>query len=128
MFDNDGFTILNKKIGDKTQSIWLLSQREKGDKNGGTIHIPSEGASNQSALSDVQILEVANLVARVEQAYNTVHRKTLCPVNMEWAFSKGRLYLLQARPVTTHVPLFPEMLTPRGADKRNLYLDVIVMT
>ncbi|HEX6031812.1 MAG TPA: PEP/pyruvate-binding domain-containing protein [Tepidiformaceae bacterium] len=47
------------------------------------------------ALDEAQIAQVATTVAEVEQHYG-------CPIDVEFAFdSAGRLYLLQARPITT---------------------------
>ena len=45
-----------------------------------------------------------------------------CPVDVEWAFAEGRLQLLQARPITTYVPLHPSLLTAPG-EPRRLYMD-----
>lgn len=48
-------------------------------------------------------------------------------VDTEWTFDNdGKLYLLQARPVTGYIILFPEMITKRGEEKK-LYLDIMVM-
>ena len=114
-FDPDRPNILSKSVAKKTSAIWL-------DKTtGGTIEKPNEDPSAQ-ALSDEQILDVAQLVAKVEDS-----RDDGTPVDTEWAFSDGTLYLLQARPVTAYIPLFPEMITDRGAEKK-LYVDIMVMT
>src|SRR5262249_59651274 len=70
------------------------------------------------ALSDTQILELARLIACVERLYEK-------PIDIEWAYAKGRLFLLQARPITTYVPLPPAMVTQPGKRKR-LYLDITI--
>jgi pyruvate,water dikinase len=44
-------------------------------------------------------------------------------MDIEWAYQHNRLYLLQARPITTYVPLAPDMVTKPGGKKR-LYFDV----
>lgn len=49
---------------------------------------------NKSSLTEKEILAVADLAYRVECFQK-------CPVDIEWAFENGELYLLQARPVTT---------------------------
>jgi rifampicin phosphotransferase len=67
-------------------------------------------------------LEVADLLARVED-----FRNDGVPVDIEWAYQGDELFLFQARPVTAYIPLFPEMITPRG-ERKNLYLDIIVMS
>jgi pyruvate,water dikinase len=153
--DDKNFAILEKRIGDKRESTWLFSQQhdqmsntEKSNSEVGTSLSGTKQSINQDptrqALSDEQILQVASLVAQVETAYQHVNPSVFSsckryssyallppqPVDIEWAYDErdGTLYLLQARPVTSYIPLFPEMLTPRGAKKKNLYLDVIVMT
>ncbi len=42
------------------------------------------------------------------------------PTDIEWAYAEDRLHVLQARPITTHVPLPPEMAT-RPGERRRLY-------
>ncbi len=42
-------------------------------------------------------------------------------MDTEWAFEKGELYLLQSRPITTHIPFFEELLTKPGEKKKVLY-------
>src|SRR5262245_62327572 len=44
-------------------------------------------------------------------------------MDIEWAYDLDRLYLLQARPINTYVPLAPDMVTEPARTKR-LYLDV----
>ena len=115
IFDSENPTILSKTVSEKSTAVWL-------DKStGGTLEKPSKDPSAQ-ALSDEQLLEVAQLVTDVECSRGDGN-----PVDTEWAFSDGKLYLLQARPVTAYIPLFPEMITERGAEKK-LYLDIMVLT
>lgn len=45
------------------------------------------------ALAEDQLRELAQTCLRIEAHYG-------CPVDVEWAFAGGRLYVLQARPVT----------------------------
>lgn len=76
--------------------------------------------TENTVLADKQILRVCNMVSEVEEKMGR-------PADVEWAIEDDRLYLLQARPVTAYVPLFPEMLTEPGKQK-NLYLDVVVLS
>lgn len=56
------------------------------------------------------------------------------PIDIEWAFAdgkpfdlaQGRLYLLQARPITAYFPLPEPLLTPPGEHKR-LYGDLTLV-
>ncbi len=63
--------------------------------NGNDQHVdlsPEEGA--QRVLSDEQALELARLGLATEAHYGA-------PQDTEWAISEGKLYLVQARPITT---------------------------
>jgi phosphohistidine swiveling domain-containing protein len=100
--------VVYKKIGSKEQAIWLVS-------NGGT-NVETRSASKQFCISDIQALEVTRLVKSVEARHGK-------PMDIEWAYEAGKLYLLQARPVTAFQPLPPDLVTMPGQPRR-LYLDV----
>jgi len=108
--DKVSLTIKHKVCGAKETSVWLMP-------SGGTEEKPDERHA-LFALSDGQIIELTKLIAQVEQSYKK-------PIDIEWAYAKGKLYLLQARPITAYVPLSPSMITAPGAKKR-LYFDVTV--
>jgi len=99
--------ILEKKAGRKETSIWLAA-------DGGTYEKPSPSQQSLS-LSDDNINTLMNMLITVENYYKK-------PVDIEWAFAEGRLYLLQARPITAYIPLPEELQTVPGRQKL-LYLD-----
>ena len=68
-----------------------------------------------ACLDDAQLAVVTNAVSAVESLFGL-------PVDVEWAFEGPRLYLLQARPITTYIPLPEEIQTAPG-EQRLLYLD-----
>jgi len=103
--------IIEKKINDKKIALWLKA-------DGGVEQKDSINASEQ-AISDNQILELSKLIKKCEVYYDK-------PMDIEWAFEDRKLYLLQARPITTYLPFFPELLTKPGEQK--IYADLIVMT
>jgi phosphohistidine swiveling domain-containing protein len=103
--------ILEKKIVRKSTGVWLK-------EDGGTVEKPNP-TPEAPALTDAQILEVAALAAECERPYGK-------PMDTEWAMEGGKLYLLQARPITTYNPLFPEMLT-RPGERKNFYMDMNIM-
>lgn len=70
---------------------------------------------DEACLDADQLASLTSLVSRVEAYYGH-------PVDVEWAFADGELYVLQARPITTFVPLPAELQTEPGA-KRILYMD-----
>ncbi|MFK7780388.1 MAG: PEP/pyruvate-binding domain-containing protein, partial [Candidatus Gracilibacteria bacterium] len=104
--------IIETKVADKSHGLWLM-------KNGGTKEKDNVEPKKQS-LTDKEILEVTELISSVENYFDF-------PVDIEWAIEDNTLYLLQARPITTYIPLFPELLTKPG-EKRKLYLDLAVLT
>ncbi len=71
--------------------------------------------SDQQCLSRAQLSELTTAVCAVETQYGE-------PVDVEWAFAGGALFLLQARPVTTYIPL-PESLQTEPGERRILYMD-----
>lgn len=104
--------IIEKNVMDKAIGLWL-------QKDGGTIEKNNENPKNQ-ALSDEQILQVSDLVTKCENHYGL-------PIDAEWAIAGGQLYLLQARPITTYLHLYDDMLTQPG-ERKKLYMDTIVLS
>ncbi|BES65692.1 phosphoenolpyruvate synthase [Gottschalkiaceae bacterium SANA] len=101
--------ILEKKVNYKEKGIWLHAE-------GGLDQGPCKNPKAQ-ALSDERIVGVAELIGRCESHYGV-------PVDIEWAYEKNELYLLQVRPITTHIPIFPEMMTEPG-ERKKLYVDLL---
>lgn len=103
-------TVTSRIIGSKETSIWLTA-------NGGTT-TKSNYRSGDCTLCDQQLLSLTELIQTVESLYQK-------PIDIEWAFSNDQLYLLQARPITTFIPLPPVMVTAPG-EKKRVYLDVTI--
>ena len=110
LVDKIRLKVKSKTLGKKETSIWLLP-------NGGTEEKPN-ARHDSFALPDTQILELARLIGHVERLYEM-------PIDIEWAYAKGQLFLLQARPITAYVPLPPAMVTQPGK-RRRLYLDITI--
>ncbi len=104
-------SILSEKIGDKKMSVVI-------DEDGGTSTVSSDG-TDDATLSHAQILELAEMVKKVETYYGT-------PMDTEWAYADNQFYMLQARPITTYIPLHPAFLTEPGEPKK-LYLDLTLI-
>ena len=100
-------TIIEKTLGAKQRSTWLAA-------NGGTEQ-REDHRSDEFTLGDDQLLELTDLMCRIELLYDE-------PMDIEWAYAGDKLYVLQARPVTTYFPLAPEMRT-RPGERRRLYMD-----
>ncbi len=102
--------ILERHKGGKETSIFL-------NPEGGTDERPSP-FQDDLALTDAQVLEVADLVNQVAESYSTL-------IDIEWAYEDAQLYLLQARPITTQLQLPPGLLTEPG-EPRELFLDATI--
>jgi rifampicin phosphotransferase len=77
---------------------------------GGTIN--STRTDHQAAsITPAQVLELTGLLEQIEAYYQK-------PVDIEWAIEGGKIFLLQARPITTYLPLPDEMITAPGEPKR----------
>lgn len=87
LLDKQTGAILDQDIAEKTIQLTY--------HNGQTaeVEVPTELRSIP-ALTPAQLAELAALTRRVESYYGY-------PVDIEWAFERGTLYLLQARPITT---------------------------
>jgi phosphohistidine swiveling domain-containing protein len=83
--------IVERSLGDKRVAILATA-------GGGTRHVELAGGE-EASLSDPQIRALAKLGARVEAHYEE-------PQDTEWAIDGGgKIWLLQARPITTLFPL-----------------------
>jgi pyruvate,water dikinase len=107
--DTAAETILQRRLGDKKVTIRSVA-------GGGTEEVPL--ASAEPCLSDQQVLALAELGDRVERHYGS-------PQDTEWAIdADGRLWLTQARPITTLYPV-PDSPSNDGRG-RHAYLCVSV--
>jgi pyruvate,water dikinase len=105
--DKPGRAILERRIGSKGVS--------RRSAPGGGVERIEQDRGDEACLTDEQVLELVDVVGRVERLYGV-------PIDVEWALAAGELHLLQARPVTTYLPLPAEMLTEPG-ERRRLYVD-----
>ena len=100
-----GELVPDRWVVDKVTSRTVECQRgTKGDDR-----------PDELCLDDAQLTNVVERVCAIESLYGD-------PVDVEWAFAGGALHVLQARPITTYVPLPPELQTSPG-EPRLLYLD-----
>lgn len=99
--------VVERQVGAKQVSIWL-------GPDGGTL-TRSNHRSAELTLGEDQLAEVTATLGGIETVYGE-------PTDIEWAYAAGQLFVLQARPITTYVPLPPEMVTAPG-QRRRLYMD-----
>jgi len=81
------FAILSKEISD--QSIQLVRSKDKPKE----VKVPEKIRSKQK-ITDAQIVTLAKWADKLQKHY-------YFPQDSEWAMEKGKLYLVQTRPVTT---------------------------
>lgn len=86
--DKSNNKIVNVAISDKKVMY-------TNDENGTSIKIKvPEELREKRVLNDAELIELTNMGKRVQKHYGE-------PMDTEWAFEKGNLFLLQARPITT---------------------------
>jgi rifampicin phosphotransferase len=95
--------ISETRIGGKQAVIKL-------NRQGGTTRSVRANHLEASITPD-QVLELIGLLEKVEAYYQK-------PVDVEWAIAGEKIFLLQARPITTYLPLPDEMVTAPGEPKR----------
>ena len=95
--------IIETRIGSKQVIITL-------NPAGGTAKSTRDN-HQETSLTPTQVLELTELLVQVEKYYQK-------PVDIEWAIARDKIFLLQARPITTYLPLPEEMITAPGQPKR----------
>ena len=123
----DGSVTADRYVYDKVHKkiiqtlIGAKSHQKKLDQGGGvvSIDIPTD-KQTASSLADGQLKELADLVCIIEGAYGF-------PVDVEFAYTKQHLTLLQVRPITTLFYIDENMMTQPG-EKRVLYYDANVVS
>lgn len=80
--------IIDKNIN--TQERMLARAKTGGNE---WQNIPKE-QGEKSVLDDEKIMKLTDLILKIENHYNF-------PQDIEWAFEKGRFYIIQSRPITT---------------------------
>lgn len=90
--DVDTGRVTERRIGDKRMII-------RAGPGGGTVRVERDATGATACLDDRQLRDLAVLGRRVEMLYGA-------PQDAEWAIdAAGRIWLTQARPITTLYPL-----------------------
>ncbi len=100
--------------GEITPDSWTVNKTTNEVINF-TLGTKGGTQSETACLSTQEIEQLVAAALTIEQLYSE-------PVDIEWAYAQGKLFLLQARPITTYIPLPPEMMTAPG-EPRILYMD-----
>jgi pyruvate,water dikinase len=100
--DTDPRAILERRLGDKRLEV-------RPSPGGGTRHVETKARADEACLTEDQVLALAALGDRVERHYGA-------PQDTEWAIDgAGRLWLTQARPITTLFPIPRHPAAPAAA-------------
>lgn len=89
----DGFTVIKKTGEIAERRIGEKLVRSKLGSGGSLLEPMPEDLVRKASLSDEAIHGVAGIASRVEDYFGQ-------PVDIEWAWKDGKIWLLQARPVT----------------------------
>lgn len=100
--------LIYKTLGLKEYCIWL--------KNKGGTRQAIAKKPNKFSVSDIQAMSIMEETQKIETYYQI-------PVDIEWAIENNCVYILQARPITTHNVL-PQKLLTKPSEKRRLYFDI----
>lgn len=103
--------IIETQVGKKETTITL-------NADGGTTQT-ARNADGRPCITTAQTLALTDLLTQIETHQNR-------PVDIEWAIADDKIYLLQARPITTYLPLPDEMVTPPSHPKY-LYADATLI-
>jgi pyruvate,water dikinase len=87
LVQKETFAILSKEISDQDKML-----AKKGIDNI-EMHVPKKLIGKQK-ISDKQIVELARIGQKIQEHY-------YFPQDIEWHLEKGKLYIVQSRPITT---------------------------
>lgn len=101
-----GGEVVDKKVSNKKLAIYALNGGGTKDK---TVEVEKQ---NNQALSDEQILRLAQLGRKIEEHFGY-------PQDIEWCLAADSFYIVQSRPITTLFPI-PE------ADDQDIHIYISV--
>ncbi|MFC1728617.1 PEP/pyruvate-binding domain-containing protein [Nanoarchaeota archaeon] len=88
VIDKQDWHIIDKNIDTQPKGLYRL------EDGGNEWKELSEEKGGKATLNDEEAVELAKLVIKIEEHYGF-------PVDVEWAKEKGKLYIVQSRPITT---------------------------
>ena len=91
--ENGDLFIYNKETKEIKKEIGIKKVKQSLDFENHGIKVEEINVGDE-VLNDAEITELGENIINIEKYY----RK---PQDMEWAFEKGKLYILQSRPITT---------------------------
>jgi pyruvate,water dikinase len=70
---------------------YIINKKNIGFRN---LYLTAKSVQRKQKLSDKQIIKLTELCQKIEKLFKY-------PQDIEWAFAKGKFYILQSRPITT---------------------------
>lgn len=91
----DSYVIEKNKLKLIDLNVSIQEKMIVRKKNGGNVWqgVPA-GIKQKQKLNKKQIFELSKICIKIEKHYK-------CPQDIEWAFYKGKFYIVQSRPITT---------------------------
>ena len=91
--ENGDLFIYNKETKEIKKEIGIKKVKQSLDFENHGIKVEEINVEDE-VLNDAEITELGENIINIEKYYGK-------PQDMEWAFEKGKLYILQSRPITT---------------------------
>jgi len=85
--------ILDINVSTQDRGLYRSENYSAEHGNNEWVNIPEPRASSQ-VLTKEQILELSEIILNIEKHYGF-------PCDIEWAYEKGKFYIVQSRPITT---------------------------
>jgi pyruvate,water dikinase len=93
--------VVNTLTGELVEKTLGAKKIATHAKAGGGVETVLENAGERQTLSESELSRLAALGAQIQAEFGA-------PQDIEWAFSQGKLYVLQSRPITSLFPV-PEL-------------------
>lgn len=84
----DPRAVIEKNISTQTRALYRI------DSGGNHWQTVLEPEASSQVLSELQILELSDLIVKIEAHYGF-------PCDIEWAYENGKFFIVQSRPITT---------------------------
>ncbi|MBH8599129.1 PEP/pyruvate-binding domain-containing protein [Thermoactinomyces sp. CICC 10523] len=106
--------VIDKKSGNLKKEPGLKEVKILAGPSGTRTVETTETERQQFCLTDAQVRSLADIARRVEEIYQH-------PVDLEFGIEQGKIYLLQARPITTAISDFQWSILLNEEDKKDQF-------
>lgn len=106
----DHYEVDKKTMKIKTKNVVLQDKQMVRARGGNKIVSVSKTYQKKQKLPDEKIVELAAIGKKIEEHY-------FFPQDLEWAYERDKLYIVQTRPVTTLKTLFQKKTGPKSKEE-----------